>query len=1657
MADRQMLQDLYNAIFGGTPTTSRLDQAEEELADWGGDFNALANDWAAQDNSIHTRIQDQAGLLDADLTVPDGVSDDEFAEQLDEAVYYGQLVEHNYAELFGRVPNADILTAFDSDTAILELDPGDLTAAQDNYFDGGIDFPGFQYWVRELMDGAVGEGALSLAMIEGAKHFDSDDADLVALNGQGLSFFDVSEEREAVDLTMPPPPTHVIRDGGNDEPYLDFRNTDENAVVAVHESAGTDWWVVGGDDQTTAVTISDGNGLTGGAPLHPELLGVEQLYLRDLDVVNLEDAQDLGHVVFRDTATDMTALNVNPNTAIGIFDMGGDVTADFTHTAGVHDTAVQGFQGTLTLNGVSSSATGTRLAIDSQDGPGGENNFHVVADSANRLELFGDGDLTLTVDEDLALTRVHATDLDANLYVDVSDPGLAEAVTLFHAAVFGSMQDTYVEAGDTVWRDYPDEWSTFTFDGGGGHNTLATNANDLQDFNPGAAWDDEQLSDRFAVENLQILRVEGGVGGTRLGDRIENVVAEDDRLDDVADAVAGFAVLDTGLFGDALEEVIIDGAADMHVETRDTLTDITLDGTFGVDVASGSALESILVGGGAFDSTIFADGESMREVVVRDATNLVIHADGDSMETVSLREAQDVAVHVGGGALQEVSLTRNSDDVEVTGLDESHLIRFHGIVGSVQAVDLVAQDGVDTLDFHVSHGQGSADITPEGEDLDTLAITSTSSIFTGSLGNVSLGGMNDEVTVAFDGGGTQWIGVTAGEDTSHLTIQGTDEAYQELRLADGGLGGLVNGGGIEIGADAALLLDGDITDIGSLSITGQGVVTLADGPFNLFHITDFEGTFEVGRHGGSDVTLESINTDAAVGVVSSMNTVNIGYAQQYSGDAARVELDGSNGAIQIQDLNFTDGHARSIELDASGLGVPDEGDPTSAHYIAELNTEALGPDENAGNTEQVDLTGEDNLYLGLGVRDDDDGGTHDRLAGLADDGTITASGEGEFNAIVVNGLGEALYGAHELDLDQFADTPDSLGFNGGDDDAVTELSGWADAIRVYQDFQGEVVIEPAADDVVIDLVGYAAAGFAGTSKVTLADTADGTVTVQTPELVDAPQDLLTGNAITRLAELDMAGSDHLVVGVDRGGADWMSLRTVENLAANATIDLETGGYVDLGSYGDGIIQNADAAGDTTLTVNAALPEEDDDGIQQQHELGVVDMSAADNDVTATFNGASLIIDAIDASTAEGDVTVTMNGESTEMGDIDASAAEDEVAVTVAGAGTEVRDILAGTATVFNGDFDVEAVSVNTIDAATAETFNVTFGDAAEVVEIGAAEAESFDAVFGDDAEVGGIAAGSTTADPAEVNLAFGAGAQVGTIAAGGDESDVSVLFGDDADVSVIHAGGIDAEVTLGFGDGATVGTLNAAGAETVEASFGNDATVGTLNGANADEIYLDINGSGLRMDSLTHEGGGELLINSSGGGAGINVIEEVSDIAGGDVTISGDTAVQIGYANQVFDHISLTANAVVDLTELDANAQLGVSNWAGGANEILLYGTDVEDADRSFVLEASNDMVFDFTDMNAGQRVDIEFEAGGVGNIDEFLFDEVAFDLDEDSFLVNGVGIEDVDGGDWDDVFALAADNVSGNTMIHNAEGDFELELIGVSADQLTADQFDIV
>ncbi|WP_290631593.1 hypothetical protein, partial [Aquisalimonas sp.] len=82
MADRQMLEDLYEAIFLSTPTPTRLDEAEEELSNQGGSYTDLARDWAARDNSIHSRLE----------------GDD---------LIFGQLVESQYAQLFGRTSGED--------------------------------------------------------------------------------------------------------------------------------------------------------------------------------------------------------------------------------------------------------------------------------------------------------------------------------------------------------------------------------------------------------------------------------------------------------------------------------------------------------------------------------------------------------------------------------------------------------------------------------------------------------------------------------------------------------------------------------------------------------------------------------------------------------------------------------------------------------------------------------------------------------------------------------------------------------------------------------------------------------------------------------------------------------------------------------------------------------------------------------------------------------------------------------------------------------------------------------------------------------------------------------------------------------------------------------------------------------------------------------------------------------------------------------------------------------------------------------------------------------------------------------------------------------------------------------------------------------------
>jgi len=1563
MAERQMLQDIYSAIFGATPTTSRLDEAEQELADQGGDFHALASEWATLDTSIPSRLQ-------TSIQESLGIDDAPSAEELDEATYFGRLVEMNYVQLFGREPGGDITSIVGSDSEILELAPDDLTAAQQTYFGEGIDLEGFQYWVGELMDGALDAGALVPVMIEGAEAFESEDQHLMALNEQGLTYLMPAEEREMMELDLPVDQRIVELDYGTWNPeYPDESGVhitpqeDDTLVHVVNRTLQEEEWTVNGS-QADNVSVSISQNLDSADWVLPKLTEVDTLFVRNTPETVLLDAQDLGQLVFRDTdfsfmGGGMDAYEVNPNTALGITNVDADyIYAEFNGTAAAHNTAIRGFEGYVVLDGISSATVGTRLEIDSLQGRDLDNDIYLEADNANVLSLAGDADLALEADSGMALTRVDARQLDADLEIDVSGPGLADSSTLFHAAVLGSTGDTTVHAGDTLWKEYSSSGlpgNTLTFDGGTGHNTLTTSADGLQDFDPEYAWDDANLQSTFAIDNLHTLEVVGGNGGAGAwpGDRVDNIAAEDpDR--DVADVVADYAVLDTGLFGDQLEEVVIRDAWNMHVETRDRLTEIALDNTNWVDLAAGSALEEVSLNS-AWASTVFADGDSLQQINLAGSGNITL----DELGTVEIED----------------------DDGNVA--EHNQVVRLDGTVGSNGTVNLNARDGVDTLSLEVTGTNFNADLNPAGEDLDTLEITNTSSVLTGSINNINLAGMNDAVTIALDGEGYQWVGVTPDASTSKLTVEGTDEGRQELYLDQGSLGGLVNGDGVEIGEHAVLYLWGDTGDAGSLDITGEGTLGLHMGTYNLFHADP--GAFEVGRY-VANTTLESIRSEAPVQVAGDMDTLQLGYAKQYSDDAAVVELAGDGEAIQLENLEFTDGHVRDVELLLSDIAEPEDPDAVAPAHVIGLDTEALGPDENRGNTDSIDIQGDSNLYLGLGVHanldaNGDPDGTQDRLAGLADDGTISA-GDGELNAVVTNDMNANVYDEHELDLDQFTDAPDTLGFAGGVSTAETRLSDWDDAIRIYDGFSGDLTIEPAGDDVTIDLLGWTVS-----SRVILDSAAAGTVTVQSPDVGDLPG-LLAGDT-ARLWQLELEGSDHLVVdaGVMENG---LTIGGVHELGADATIDITGAGPADLGGQ-FGINQNADG-GDSTLTVNADLPDPGAGGAQARHEIHALNLTEADNAVAVTLNGDQLIVGAIDASNADDSVAVTVNGEWAEVGNIDASQAD---------------------------------------------TFDGSFAAGISLAGIQADEATTFDATFGDEATVGTISAGTAAgADPdGEVNLTFGADAVVDAIAAGDAEFTVAASFGDNAAVTTFDASQAE-EVTLDLTSDSTIGSFDASGAETVEINFDG--------GGNLIQDY-QVNGA-------------DVVIDSSGGGSATNTMTAGAPIRHESLVIKGDT--DLSFLNDGSIRAEFEDDAVFDLTAMNANldASIWLSGISGNGLTVDLYGTGVEGADRFFSLggPGADDVEFDFSDMASGQRVEIEGASAGLGEID-FLFDDVAFDLDADSFLVNGFGIDDVDADDWDDVFALAADNDPDFTKIHNEEGDFELVLLGVSADELDADNFDII
>ncbi|MFV8836700.1 hypothetical protein ACNSTU_17200 [Aquisalimonas sp. APHAB1-3] len=1566
MADRQMLEDLYEAIFLSTPTPTRLDEAEEELSNQGGSYTDLARDWAARDNSIHSRLE----------------GDD---------LIFGQLVEIQYAQLFGRTSGDDAsgnpvrLTdlGLDSDADILDLDPTDLSQEEQDYFSGGIDIWGFQYWVEQLVEDNLEPDDLSLAMMNGAREFESDDDFLVELNDQGLEYRLPAEDRDLVDLDRPD--GHPLElDYGTHDPS----NPEESGTRMTPQEDGTmvevvgrvlddpeEWWVSGADADDVAVSISQHHDNV--REVTPKLLdGVDSLFLRNTSEVDLRDAQDLDSIVFRDTdAAEINTLspadvlyveNVASSTDLGIDNVSADsVYLDGLSATSVHNTTLQGYQGFVELNGVSSSTTGTRLNIDSiASDSEHDNNIHLVANDANRLSIAGDEDLDLVTDAGMALTRVDARLLEAELDVDVSGPGLAASPTLFNAVVYGSQDDTTVQAGDKLWKDYSSTSATgdsLVFDGYEGYNTLVTNADDIEDFDPEWAWNDARLEETFSVANLHELRVEGGEGDGTLGQRVADEVTETGT--NVAEVVADNAVLDTGLFGDDLEEFVVEDASDMHVETRDTLTEATLRDTTNVDLAAGPTLEEVSLSG-AEGSTVFADGNALEEV------SLSQGASGNTLDRVSEEQVMRFA-------------TTGSNDTTINAMDDA-----------------------ESLQLSVGQGTAGTDIELNGENVDT--VNASYSSLGGRLEDVDLSGLAEDLTVALEGasqGRVAGFDAIMGDEQDHLTVEGTEEGREELYLSTHQLEGLENGDGVTIGADAVVYLSGTFGDAGNLDIGGEGALGLSHiDTVNLFHADP--GAFEVGRYDDS-ATLESVSTDAPIQVAGSMDELEIGYAQQFSGDAARVEfVDTVRSPWSVDELVFTDGHARDVELYFAGIPEPDEG-YTPAYHIGELDTERLGPDENAANTESVTLKGEGNVYLGLGVRDDGDDGTHDRLAGLDDDGEIHAEG-GDLNAVIRNETDAGALDEHELDLDQFADTPATLGFAGGTGASETVVSGWEDpTLRFYDGFEGDVVLEPETDDLYLEI-------FARTDEghVMLDDAVDGTVNLVAPQAMDVPSELRDDLNSARLGTVDLAGSDDVFIdtaGLSESYWLWMD-EGLEALGAEATITFGEAPHADSGVDLGDVTQEADG-GDSHLTVVTEGAPDDVD--LAQHYIDSVDMIDADEDASLVMEGADLNVMDVDASNAEETVSIEVDGENSVMG-----------------------TVMAGTAETFEGEF-ADGISLNAVDADEADNFTATFGNHADVGDLNAENAADFEATFGEDAAVDQIDAGTNTTE-SSIDVSFGADAEVGTIEAGYDDSEVNLAFGEGADV-----GGIDAEF-----------------ADSLSLDLAGDSEVGSLSAPEADTVEINLDGAGNTVNDIGVNGA-DVTINSNGGGAGVNTVSYSTPFNNDTLTLAGDTALAFGgVTNPGFED-----EGVLDATELNANLDLGLYA-ANDELAIELYGSDVSEADRHIEFRAVSptDVDFDFSDMAAGQRVEIVGAANDlVDNLDEieFLLEDVAFvdDFEASDLLINGVGINDVDGDDWEDVFELAGTREKTYTQIHHAEDEahFELELVGLSADELTDDNFDLI
>lgn len=1682
MAQRQTLEDLYEAIFTATPSDNDLDEAESDLEEQGGDINALLEDWASRPTSIQSQLQNS--IFETADVDPEELSDDEVTETLDEGVFFGRLVETQYEELFGRSPNGSIQNLVESDTQITELTVEDLEEDPGlaNYFDGGIDFEGFQYWVNQLADGEVDPATIAPDMIGGAEEFEGEEEERIALNDQGLEFREAADEtREPMDLDIPDQHPLELDSSTNDPSNPKESGTimtpqDDGAHVEVTTQTllnNEDWQVRGTEAEDITVSVSQDinkDGFEGDASnevdsVTPNLSGdVESFFVRNVDDVDLFDAQDLGNLVFRDTDTTeadvfsfLDAENVNPDTDLGITNVNAnEVDVEFNGTTSVHNTAIRGYEGDVELDGISSSVVGTRLQIDSLASDAGlANDIDLEADNANVLDIAGDQDLTLDADGGLALTRVDARQLEGTLDVDVSAPGLAESSTQFDAAVFGSQGDTTVRAGDKIWKEYSSTavtGNTLTFDGGDGDNELVTNADGIEDFAPEFAWDDEDLDDAFDVSNVQTLRVEGGSGAASglLEARVAEVADEDDDLE-VADVVADSSVLDTGLFGDDLEEAVFENVNNVHVATRDNLTDITLEdtGRFNssfnpddpVNLEAGSALETATLDN-ALASTVFADGESLGRINVEGGT-------------------------VGANILRLGSIEVEDDDGNTS--EQSQIVRFDGTSGFNADTTLGARDGVETLSLEVEGGNGG--VTAEGADLSTLDITNTSSELTGSIDNIDISGMTEDVTINQSGEGYSWVFLEGADDTNKLTVNGTEEGRQETYL--GASNGLLNGDGVEIGADAAVLINGfaGAQEADGLNVTGEGELgfwSTGSEPINLFRADP--GTFDVGRYTSSqEAVLESINSDAPVQVSGNMDTLELGYAREFSGDdAARIELRYRAGeadlegeeAIQIdgfvfdEDADLSDGHVRDLEIEATEVNEPDSEDAvTPAHYIGDLDTEALGPDDNRGNTDSVDIQGAGDIYVGLGVNvqvDDNgaltDGGTEQRLAGLEDDGKIS-SGDGEFNAVVTNDTdasGNPDIDPHELDLDQFDDTPDSLGFGGHSAGAETELTGWDGAIRLYEGFNGTLGVTPENDDVQLDVFGDAF------GDVNLSDSVNGAVTVSAAELGDAPGRL--SDQDRTLTSVDLEGTSALVLDssdlVENDNSDPRSLQvgTVENLAATGEITFAEAPFGNASTEITGTVtQNADG-GDSNLTVTSeGAPEEVFGG----HKIENVDMTDASGTADVTVNGEGVLfgtfgspntggIDVSDADTFNGNFAAD-----TSITTLDTRGASDTVNVDYGSLGDDqgISTIYAGNAAAGAtveldfGDFTGTNAGLGLIDSGDTD---VGTGDGAE----------SFTANFkdfaGDNSGVGDIDAQYADSVTITTGDILGDGAGIGTINAGTavSDADVTLEFGD-------------------FGDSAGIGGIDAANAgggdSQVTARFGDNATVDSLDVGQSDSLDLTL-GGGNSFDSYSVDGT-DVSVTSEGGTSAANTVGSFFGAGDhGDLTASGDTALEY-----LEDGPSFENGATIDLTELDANFTGGMEFDGNGDQTVQLYGDEVSGADRSFDLDenlgqASN-VSFDFANMAAGQRVEID---GGSASIDndeiEFQFEEVGFvDDDGGNLRVNGFGTDDVESGDWADVFDLAADNDSGDTKIQNADGDFELELVGVSADKLSVDNFDDV